>query len=49
LIVGADTNAGIDTGWHPHLWHPFVQAATADPPLRVVRGEHLHLLSTQGV
>jgi len=24
--------------WHPHLWHPFTQVATADPPLRVVRG-----------
>nr|WP_216901396.1 adenosylmethionine--8-amino-7-oxononanoate transaminase [Synechococcus sp. CCY 9618] len=24
-------------GWHPHLWHPFTQVATADPPLRVVR------------
>ena len=27
------------SGWHPHLWHPFTQVATADPPLRVVRGE----------
>ena len=26
-------------GWHPHLWHPFTQVATAHPPLRVVRGE----------
>ena len=25
-------------GWHPHLWHPFTQVATAHPPLRVVRG-----------
>jgi adenosylmethionine-8-amino-7-oxononanoate aminotransferase len=25
--------------WHPHLWHPFTQVATADPPLRAVRGE----------
>jgi adenosylmethionine-8-amino-7-oxononanoate aminotransferase len=25
-------------GWHPHLWHPFTQVATADPPLRAVRG-----------
>ena len=25
--------------WHPHLWHPFTQAATADPPLRVVSGQ----------
>ncbi len=24
--------------WHPHLWHPFIQAATADPPLRAVGG-----------
>jgi adenosylmethionine-8-amino-7-oxononanoate aminotransferase len=38
LIVGADTNAGIDTGWHPHLWHPSTQVAIADPPLRVVAG-----------
>ncbi len=31
---------GVDRpGWHPHLWHPFTQVATADPPLRVVRGE----------
>ncbi len=26
-------------GWHPHLWHPFTQVASAEPPLRVVRGE----------
>jgi adenosylmethionine-8-amino-7-oxononanoate aminotransferase len=26
-------------GWHPHLWHPFTQVATAPPPLRVLRGE----------
>ncbi|MFM8526177.1 MAG: adenosylmethionine--8-amino-7-oxononanoate transaminase [Cyanobacteriota bacterium] len=25
--------------WHPHLWHPFVQPATADPPRRAVRGD----------
>ena len=25
--------------WHPHLWHPFIQAATADPPLRAVAGQ----------
>ncbi|MFY7695272.1 MAG: aminotransferase class III-fold pyridoxal phosphate-dependent enzyme, partial [Cyanobium sp.] len=36
--MGADTNAGIDTGWHPHLWHPSTQVAIADPPLRVVAG-----------
>ncbi len=23
--------------WHPHLWHPTTQVATADPPLRAVR------------
>ena len=22
--------------WHPHLWHPFTQVATAEPPWRVV-------------
>ena len=29
----------MDTGWHPNLWHPTTQVATADPPLRVVRGQ----------
>ncbi len=24
--------------WHPHLWHPFVQVASTDPPLRAVAG-----------
>ena len=24
--------------WHPHLWHPFAQAALVDPPLPVRRG-----------
>ncbi len=24
--------------WHPHLWHPTTQVATADPPLRAVAG-----------
>jgi len=24
--------------WHPNLWHPTTQVATADPPLRVVGG-----------
>jgi adenosylmethionine-8-amino-7-oxononanoate aminotransferase len=28
----------MDTGWHPNLWHPTTQVATADPPLRVERG-----------
>jgi adenosylmethionine-8-amino-7-oxononanoate aminotransferase len=33
------TSSGLGRpGWHPHLWHPFTQVATADPPLRVVRG-----------
>jgi adenosylmethionine-8-amino-7-oxononanoate aminotransferase len=32
-------------GWHPHLWHPTTQVATAPEPLRVVsaRGSLLHL------
>jgi len=25
--------------WHPNLWHPFTQQATADPPLRAVGGQ----------
>jgi adenosylmethionine-8-amino-7-oxononanoate aminotransferase len=25
--------------WHPHLWHPFTQVATAEPPLRVRRAQ----------
>ncbi|MGA1304909.1 MAG: adenosylmethionine--8-amino-7-oxononanoate transaminase, partial [Cyanobium sp.] len=29
----------MDTGWHPNLWHPTTQVATADPPLRVLRGQ----------
>ena len=29
----------MDTGWHPNLWHPTTQVATADPPLRVQRGQ----------
>jgi adenosylmethionine-8-amino-7-oxononanoate aminotransferase len=28
----------MDTAWHPNLWHPTTQVATADPPLRVVGG-----------
>jgi adenosylmethionine-8-amino-7-oxononanoate aminotransferase len=35
-------------GWHPHLWHPFTQAATADPPLRAVRGEGAELILDDG-
>ena len=32
-------------GWHPHLWHPTTQVATAPEPLRVVsaRGSLLQL------
>ena len=31
--------------WHSHLWHPFTQVATADPPPRVVsaRGSLIYL------
>jgi adenosylmethionine-8-amino-7-oxononanoate aminotransferase len=25
--------------WHPHLWHPFTQVASADPPPRVRRAQ----------
>jgi adenosylmethionine-8-amino-7-oxononanoate aminotransferase len=25
--------------WHSHLWHPFTQVATAEPPLRVVSAQ----------
>jgi adenosylmethionine-8-amino-7-oxononanoate aminotransferase len=35
-------------GWHPHLWHPFTQMATADPPLRAVRGEGAELVLDDG-
>jgi adenosylmethionine-8-amino-7-oxononanoate aminotransferase len=28
----------MDNGWHPNLWHPTTQVATADPPLRVHSG-----------
>ncbi len=34
--------------WHPHLWHPFTQTATADPPLRAVRGEGAELVLEDG-
>jgi len=36
------------SGWHPHLWHPFTQAATAEPPLRAVRGEGAELILDDG-
>jgi adenosylmethionine-8-amino-7-oxononanoate aminotransferase len=35
-------------GWHPHLWHPFTQMATADPPLRAVLGEGAELVLDDG-
>ena len=25
--------------WHPHLWHPFTQIASATPPQRVISGD----------
>ncbi|MEB3332410.1 MAG: adenosylmethionine--8-amino-7-oxononanoate transaminase [Synechococcaceae cyanobacterium] len=31
------------TSWHPHLWHPTTQPASADPPLRAVRGSGAEL------
>ena len=34
--------------WHPHLWHPFTQVATATPPLRVVAAEGAWLQLADG-
>ena len=34
--------------WHPHLWHPFTQVASADPPQRVVAGEGAELILDDG-
>ena len=34
--------------WHPHLWHPFTQVASADPPQRVVAGEAAELILDDG-
>jgi adenosylmethionine-8-amino-7-oxononanoate aminotransferase len=34
--------------WHPHLWHPTTQVATAEPPLRAVRGEGAELVLDTG-
>jgi adenosylmethionine-8-amino-7-oxononanoate aminotransferase len=34
--------------WHPHLWHPFTQVATAAPPLRVVAAEGAWLRLADG-
>jgi len=35
-------------GWHPHLWHPTTQVATAPPPEQVVRGEGAELITADG-
>ena len=34
--------------WHPHLWHPCTQMATAPAPDRVVRGEGAELITADG-
>ena len=34
-----DAAGSAPSGWHPHLWHPFIQPASADPPRRAVRGD----------
>ncbi len=34
--------------WHPHLWHPTTQVATARIPERVVRGEGAELITAGG-
>ena len=34
--------------WHPHLWHPCTQVATARPPERIVRGEGAELITASG-
>jgi adenosylmethionine-8-amino-7-oxononanoate aminotransferase len=36
------------SAWHPHLWHPFTQVATADPPQRVLRAEGAELVLDDG-
>ena len=36
---GDPDSTGRPVTWHPHLWHPFTQAATADPPLKVISGQ----------
>jgi adenosylmethionine-8-amino-7-oxononanoate aminotransferase len=36
------------SAWHPHLWHPTTQVATAEPPLRAVRGEGAELVLDSG-
>ncbi|MEB3165908.1 MAG: adenosylmethionine--8-amino-7-oxononanoate transaminase [Cyanobacteriota bacterium] len=36
------------SAWHPHLWHPFTQVATADPPQRVLQAEGAELVLDDG-
>ena len=40
--------AAAPSGWHPHLWHPTTQVATASPPEQVVRGEGAELITADG-
>ena len=40
--------AAAPSGWHPHLWHPTTQVATATAPERVVRGEGADLITADG-
>ena len=42
------TTGGLSSAWHPHIWHPFIQPAKADPPLRAVRGEGAELVLDDG-
>ena len=39
---------GSAPSWHPHLWHPTTQVATARIPERVVRGEGSELITAAG-
>jgi len=39
---------GDGPGWHPHLWHPCTQVATARPPAPIVRGEGAELIAPDG-
>jgi adenosylmethionine-8-amino-7-oxononanoate aminotransferase len=38
-----DPVASPGSSWHPNLWHPTTQVATAEPPLRVVAGKGVWL------
>jgi len=42
------SGAAAPAAWHPHLWHPCTQAATAPPPERIVRGEGAELITADG-